>query len=593
MDFPRIEDGHTVIIDTETTGLDWKAERTCGFVVTVVRGEAPESYYYPIRHESGPNLDERSVIAWVKSWADKKLHIVGHNLKFDLHFLANDGIYFPNSTFEDTQINGCLIDEYAGSFSLEAQAIKFGAPAKKGRPLYEYMSTKFGGDAHQKQMGNFWRLAADDPEAIDYATGDGDSTYWLWKNQQAYIDLDDLRGVWELECRCIPVLFRMERRGVAVDEERLEHLKSWVNRQLTIARSRLPWDDFNVRSPAQLQKAFTDQGITDWPTTPKGNPSFVEAWLVETPLGQAIIDVRKLTNLENTFIQSAVEGNLFHGRVHCNFNQLRADEYGTITGRLSSSGPNMQQVPKRDKLLAPIFRSIFSPDDGCFWSTNDYSQQEYRVFAAYTGADHLIKGYKSGLDMHQSVADMLGVERDPTAKRMNLGMLYWMGAPKLADSLGITVEEAQAYRRLYDERIPEVKKFLYRCQRAGKARGWVKTIKGRRARFPDRNFAYKGASRVIQGTCADLTKEKMCEVDEFLNRESGGKLGVQLQVHDALDFSVPHDREDLNTEALRIMGDFSNYPSLVVPMKVDHGRGANWGEASFEGLDWSKYDKGE
>ena len=590
MEHPKIEDGDTIVIDTETTGLDWKKERTCGFVVTVVRGETPESYYYPIRHESGPNLDERNVINWIKSWADKKLHIVGHHIKFDLHFLANDGIYFPNATFEDTQINGCLINEYSKSFSLEALAIQYGAPAKKGKQLYEYMANKFGGAAHQSQMAHFWRLSADDPEAIDYATGDGDSTYYLWKNQQPYIDLDELRDVWKLECRCIPVLFRMERRGVRVDEDRLEYLKSWVDGRIKQARLLLPNADFNVRSPAQVRKAFEAIGRTDWPVTPKGNPSFVEEWLSTSDLGRSIISVRKLTNLVNSFIEGAVGNNLFGGKIHCNFNQLRADEYGTITGRLSSSVPNMQQVPKRDKLLAPIFRSIFVPDQDCFWSTNDYSQQEYRVFAAYTGAEHLIDGYRTGLDMHQTVADMLGVERDPTAKRMNLGMLYWMGREKLAHSLGITVEKAQAYRNLYDERIPEVKGFLYRCQKAGKNRGWVKTIKGRRARFPDRNFAYKGASRIIQGTCADLTKEKMCEVDEFLHRESGGELGVQLQVHDALDFSVPHDREDLNEEALRIMGDFSNYPALVVPMQVDHGRGDNWGEASFPEQDWSQYE---
>lgn len=588
MEFPRIEDGDTVILDTETTGLDWKKCTTCGFVVTVERSEKPVSYYYPIRHETGHNLDADKVIEWIKSWCGKKIHIVGHNLKFDLHFFANDGIYFPNATVEDTQINGCLIDEHSKSFSLEAQAVKFGAPAKKGKPLYAYMATIFGGDPTQKQMGNFWRLAADDPNAIEYATGDGDSTFWLWKHQQPYLDLDELREAWKLECRTLPVLFRMERKGVRVSEDRFEFLKSWVERQLEIAVSRLP-HGLNVRSSVQLQKAFTDEGITDWPTTPKGNPSFVEMWLSQTHLGRDIIQVRRLTNLDSTFIKSAVEGNLHKGRIHCNFNQLRADEYGTITGRLSSSGPNMQQIPKRDKFLAPIFRSIFYPDDECYWSTNDYSQQEYRVFAAYTGSKNLIEGYKSGLDMHQVVADMLGVARDPTAKRMNLGMLYWMGVPKLAESLGISVEEAQEHRRIYDERIPEVKKFLNRCQRAGKARGWMKTIKGRRARFPDRNFAYKGASRVIQGTCADLTKEKMCEVDEFLNKESGGELGVQLQVHDALDFSVPIGREDINEEAIRIMSDFSDYPLLNVPMKVDHGRGENWGDASFPDMDWIKY----
>lgn len=596
MEVPVINDGDTIVLDTETNGLDWKTCFTCGFVITVEREGNPISYYYPIRHEIGPNLPINKVLDWIKSWADKRIHIIGHNLKFDLHFCANDGIYFPNATFEDTQINACLIDENSRSFSLDAQCRKMGTPAKKGEELYKHLAEKFGGKPDRNQMGNYWRLPADDFLAVDYAVGDGDSTYYLQKAQIEMIKLQELERVWQLECRVLPTLFRMERRGVKVNTEQLDKLKNWIDKEIKLAESQLPWEGFNVRGRADLPKAFKQVGITNWPVTPKGNPSFTEDWLLTNDLGSAIVKVRKLTNLMNTFVTGAVESNLYNGKVHCSFNQLRGDEYGTITGRLSSSQPNMQQVPKRDKLLAPIFRSIFMADDGNFWSSNDYSQQEWRLFAAYVqkylnGGQQLVKAYQSGIDVHDVVAQMTGLDRDTKAKRLNMGMLNWMGAPKVMKEIGVSEAEAKAILDQYHSKFPVVRKFLKRCQSKINNRGYITTILGRRARFEDRGFSYRGASRVIQGGCADLTKEKLVEVDEFLVREAGQEHGILLQVHDSLDWVLPDTKlgREIDEEAIRIMGDYSNHPVLVVPMKVDHGEGNNWGEASFSNVDWNKY----
>jgi len=276
--------------------------------------------------------------------------------------------------------------------------------------------------------------------------------------------------------------------------------------------------------------------------------------------------------------------------VHTNFNQLRNDEYGTITGRLSSNGPNMQQVPKRDKWLAPILRTIFVPDEGCLWSTNDYSQQEYRVFAAYAHCPSLIKGYQRGEDIHSVVAQMLNCERDPTAKRLNMAMLNWMGAKTFSTKFGCSVKEANEYLNIYHSRIPETMIFLRKCQSGVRSRGYIKTILGRRARFEDRGKGYQGSSRVIQGTCADLTKIKMVEVDKYLDEVSGGVLGLQLQVHDALDWSIPPEHMDWNQRAIEIMEDFSMFPKLYVPMTVEGNVGESWGHASFPKQDWSKYE---
>jgi len=592
MEFQAVHDGDVVVFDVETTGLDWRTQRPCGYVVTVKNdNNRLVSRYYPIRHETGPNLDPDKVVEWIKSWSGKHIRLVGHNLKFDLHFAANDGISFPNAKFECTQVNATLINEHLGWYSLDNLSRSYGVTAKKGEELYSHIAGMFGGEPNRNQMGSYWRLPADDKLAVEYAEGDGVSTWEVWLAQQSMIDLQELRTVWELECRVIPVLFKMERRGVNVDPVNFGRLQEWVGRQLVAAEHELPWEGFNVRSRKDLPKAFEDIGITDWPTTPKGNPSFVEKWLSTNELGRAILTVRKYSNLQNSFIQPLVDTHIHAGMVNCNFNQMYDGEFGTQTGRLSCNNPNMQQVPKRDKFLSPVFRSIFVPPAGCLWSQNDYSQQEYRVFAAYTGSQDLIKSYAEGLDMHQVVADLLDVERDPTAKRMNLGMLYGMGIAKLAASIDVDEDVAKNMRREYHQKVPAVKKFITACQHTMANRGYVKTIMGRRARLDDPNFAYRAASRVIQGTCADFTKLKMVEVNEFLEGETKGEGGVILQIHDELDWIIPEGMGDVDKEARRIMSDFSCYPQMTVDMKVDSVLAENWGRASFPEQGWGIYEQ--
>lgn len=593
-DFPTIKDGDVVSFDTETNGVDWQTCHIVGFVITLP--DRDFNAYYPIRHETGPNMDPAKVIKWVKSWADKKITIVGHNLKFDLHMCANDGIFFPNAQFEDTQINANLIDEHMGKYSLDAVAKDLEVPVQKGTDIYDYICSMFPDAPKGKNsMSHFWRLPADDVRAHDYAMADGEVTYLCRQIQNAMIVEQKLERVWRTESDLIPVLMRMERRGVPVDMDNLSHLKGFINRKLEAANAYLP-EGFNVRSPNQMAELMINkEGLTreELPQTALGNLSFTETWLKNYDTGRAVINVRKLTNLINSFITGSVENKLYKGRIHTNFNQMFDGEYGTVTGRLSSNGPNMQQVPKRDKLLAPIFRRIFVPEADTFWSTNDYSQQEYRIFAMYTGSEAIIEAYRQGRDMHQTVADELKVERDPTAKRLNLGMLYWMGALKLSGQLGVTLEVAKGYRRSYDARLPEVKQFLDYAKWCGDDKGYVLTILGRRQRFPDRNKTYQGASRIIQGTCADIVKQKMVEVDKYLTSETNGEFGLVLQVHDSLDWFLPPDLMALDVEARRIMGDMSTISSHLdaVPMKVDFAHGPSWGHASFPNQDWGIYDK--
>ena len=582
MQFPVIPERGVVVFDVETDGVDWRRNKPVGYVVTL-GPDYKQSHYFPIRHADGGNVPEDEVLRWIGGWAKNPgLRIVGHNLKFDLHFAKNDGIEFAGPV-ECTMVNAALIDENAGKYGLEECARRAGVSAKRADEMYHHLASVFGGEATRKQMANFHKLAGDDAIAEGYARQDGVTTWQLWEWQQQQIAQQDLELVHGVECRVLNTLFRMERHGVRVDESKLEWLKVHLTKELRKAEKALP-KEFNVRSTPQILSYVKGLGVSGWPLTEKQNPSFTEEFLVTFPEGRNIVAVRKISNLINAFVNPLIEEHLYQGRVHTNFNQLKQDEYGVATGRLSSSDPNLQQVPKRDKVLGRLFRAIFIPDPGFQWGTADYSQQEFRVFTEYTGAQMLMDGYMADppIDIHTNVANMMGVERDPTAKRMNLGLLYGMGYKKLAASLGVSHEEARDLFDRYDSMLPEARKFLKAAEYWARQRGWVRTKLRRRRRFPNSEFAHKAGNSIIQGTSADITKVKMVEIDQFFTDESSGSR-LLLQVHDELDWQVPVGDGEVSKKALSIMKAFEQTDTihLKVPMGVDYRMGRSWAEATY------------
>lgn len=576
---PDLSGVKRLVVDTETTGVNWKKDKVVGYVLAT----DDFSGYYPVGHSGGGNLPREAVERWIrKVVSDPNLKIINHAMKFDLHMMANHDIR-PAGPVECTMVNSALLNENQGAFNLDVVSKLYPIPHKKGADLYAYMAEKFGGGPDRKQMANFHKLRGDDPKATEYAVGDGSAVAGVWAHQQKQLDAEGLRPVWEVECKVTRVLFEMERRGVRVDEQKLLEVKKFLEGGLRAAQKKLP-KNFNVRSAKQIAGFMSSNKVKGWPVTEKGNDSFTEKWLSTNPVGQLIVTVRKLTNLLNSFIDPLIKDHLHNGRVHTTFNQLRQDEYGVVTGRLSSSEPNMQQVPKRDGVLAPLFRQIFLPEKGHQWSSNDYSQQEFRVFADYTGSPLLIKGYKAKppMDIHSAVAHLLKVDRDPTAKRINLGLVYGMGSAKLAKSLGVPEEEAKRLMGEYHSMIPEARAFLREAEAWAKRRGWVRTKLFRRRRFPDARLAHKAGNSIIQGTSADMTKLKMVEIYEWF-RGNNAESALMLQVHDELDWSLAPEEKALGEGAREIMEDFGPIAKIhfQVPMTVDHHEAAHWGAASF------------
>lgn len=609
--------------DTETSGLSWKRNHVIGYVLTF---KDENSYYIPVRHAGGGNLPGCSIPTTADGWNGdlhwfelefakavnkKPYHVVGHNLIFDLRFSLKHDIKFYGTT-EDTMINAPLLDENQFGYGLDKCAMREGVQAKKGEPLYEYLAQQFGGEPSKKLMSEYWRTNASEPIVWEYAAGDGVTTEELLLKQRPQIEEEDhmgrsLKKVHNVECRLIKTLTRMTGPGggVCIDEEKLRRADAHFEKKATEASKDFP-DGFNSKSPKELRAFLDSKGLIgeDWPRNdptaaelkkaraegrnPIGALKFDADTLRLTPMGNDIILFRQLTNARTLYTGPMLNHHLFNGHVYCDFAQMAQDDYGTISGRLSCYDPNLQAVSKRNKQVGPVYRSAFVADPGCTWEDNDYGQQEYVVFTDYTGDPNLLAGYAAEppQDIHTVVAQMLSVERDPSAKRMNLGMLYGMGVAKLAVSLGVSLEQAKAWMDLYHKKFPYAKPFLKTAENKAKSRGFVFTKLGRRRHFPDPRFAHKAGNAIIQGSSADITKLKMVEIDEYFASE-GDICRLMLQIHDSLSWSAQNSEagRKCSAEARRIMTDFYSDEAVIklrARLRIDEASAQNWAAATWD-----------
>ena len=580
-----VNEAKDIVFDVETTGVDWKHNDIIGYVVGV-SSTPGDVHYIPTNHTGGGNFPGAEAFeADLIRALDRRtnLRIFGHNITFDANMSYKRGVYLGRRLF-CTMNTQALLDEHTVGFSLENVARIHGVTPKKSEVMYQHIARTFSVPATKNAMEHFHKLPGTDPMVVEYAEGDGITTFELAMKQIAEVEKQDLWQVVNMENELLWTLVRMEQRGIKVDEERLAGLHKDVSAKVEEAYRGFP-DDFNPKSTPSVGKYLKDKGIEGGPVTANGNPSYAEAYLKTFPEGRDILNLRKWKNLNSTFIQPLIENHLFKGRVHPQLNPNRSDQYGTISGRLSCSNPNLQQVPKRDKERAKLFRTVFVPDEGFTMFEDDWSQCEPRLFAHYSRDPELLAGYNADppRDVHTIVSDMLGVDRQ-FGKTLNMGLFNGMGAPALSGHLDVSLNRAKELLDGWNSLFPSIGKFRNRAADVFSQRGYVRTLLGRKCRLDNPRFAHKAVSRIIQGGNADIMKYKLVELDKFYEYV-GNTIQLLSTIHDAALGQFNDEVPSFALETARdIMVDVNGPPfNLSLPFAVDRSFGATWSEASFGG----------
>lgn len=611
-----------VCLDVETFDPNLKdtgpSVRTGGHLAGIGVGiEGGPSYYLPMRHAEGDNLDAEGVMRYITEQAKHfDGEIVGANLSYDLDWLWDAGVKFPNvKRYRDILIAEPLLDDNKFSYSLDSTAETW-VGELKDKSLMEEAARAYGMTS-KSDLGKFIHLL---PARFVGLYGEQDVKLPLkvLQLQEQELEKQGLNEVWDLESDLLPVLVKMRQRGVAVDETRLMEVElRCLEERIDAAEefSRLtgvkigPEDDMQKGA---LVKGFRAIGMDIDPemSIDKG---FIKLHAKTVPAVAALEKLRKWNTLRKLSIEPT-KNHLVNGRIHCTFNQLATDKdngkgsKGARYGRLSCEHTNMQQQPARDEEIAPIWRRIYMPDGDGLWAANDYSQQEPRMLVHFAeqvydlqrsdypmqSANVAANEYRTNpeTDNHQMMADLAGIDRKE-AKILFLGLCYGMGQEKLCNDLGLPTKvitlqrgprkgqkmvvagsEAERIINRLHAKLPFLKQMENFCKEMATERGYIKTLSGRRCRFrlDDEGLNYwgthKALNRLIQGSSADQTKRAMVLGD----REG---FALQLQVHDEIDLTVENPEE-----AHALAKVMRNCVELQVPSKVDVELGPSWGEAA-------------
>lgn len=602
--FPNLENAKEIAIDLETCdpnmesmGPGWP--RNDGYIVGYAVAVDGWSGYYPIAHAGGGNLDKKRVERWIADVLATPADKIMHNAAYDCGWLQASGFKI-NGRILDTMIAAPLLDENRFSFSLNALGFDYLKEVKSEAGLKE-AAGDFG--VHPKK--ELWKLPA--MYVGEYAEQDAALTLKLWQAFKIKLKQEDVESIFDLETRLFPVLLSITSKGVRFDRAKCEktiHELVLRERALVAQIKSLSGIGVDIWAAASIAKAFDKLGVK-YPKTNTGVPSFTKAFLDECPhdIGKLIIEARETNKTHSTFLQPYLDFSAKTGRIHPHINQLRSDEGGTVSGRLSMANPNLQQVPARHETIGPLVRSLFLPEEGELWASNDFSSQEPRLLVHYAslldlpGSELMVDAYRTNpdTDFHQMVADMAGIKRK-AAKTIGLGLMYGMGVAKLSTQLDLTHEEAKALIDTFHKKVPFLKGTVNAVMRRidnPAANGAIRTLLGRKCRFPlwepmqygvnkampyeqalveygpriKRAGTYKGLNRLIQGSAADQTKSAMIAL-----HEAGENL--LLQVHDELVISVK-DR----AQAERAAEIMASCVGMEIPSRVDVEVGPSWGEA--------------
>lgn len=633
-EFPRLDAAKGLVIDVETWdphikthGPGWATGD--GHVVGLAVGtDDGEQWYFPIRHEmpdgslSPLNLDADVVMRWARDELTRESQPkYGAGLLYDVGWLKREGVDVKGKLI-DVQFAEAILDEHSFSYALSAIAEKYLQETKVEGELYSWLQRAYGGAEGRRQAANIYRS----PVALagPYAEGDVDLPYRIYQAQKELLQQEALVDVFEMECALIYPLVEMRWNGVRVDVAGAERTReAFLLREAEIQRELDRFSGrtgFNPDASTDMQAAFDVLGLS-YGRTAGGNPSFAKEVLqsLDHPFTRAIMEKRKLAKARGTFIEGYVMDKSHDGRVHCEFHPLKRDDGGTVSGRFSSSNPNLQNIPARDEEMRQLVRGLFLPEPGKWWFAPDYSQVEYRALAHYAigpGAEEARQRYRDDPDTdyhvytQQLVQDITGkvIPRKPI-KNINFGIVFGMGERKIISILG---EGGNAVLSGYHHALPFVKNTLNVASQRAAKRGFIRTLSGRKARFPfwecgkyvsaddkvavcrkkgdakwfdyvasreaavakwgsaKRAMTHKALNSLTQGTAADIIKRAMVTL---------WKQGLPVplvQVHDELGFSLhPEDDAEVAREITRVMTEAAD---LKVPLLVDGDWGETWGD---------------
>lgn len=633
-DFPNLSGVKIIGVDTETFdpnllthGPGWA--RGDGHLVGVSISAGPaDSWYFPLRHElqKEMNMEIEPVIAYLKDILGVDRPAVGANVLYDVGWLGTEGIKIKGTLY-DVQYAEALLDEVAVSYSLDTIAKKYLGKGKFSEELYKWCALAFGGNATKRQAGNIYRA----PITLvgPYAESDAHEPLAILNKQWGDLHQLGLLDLFKMECRLIPVLYGMQLRGMTVDLERTEKARIQLQDMEVTAQEELnAYAGFEVGVDVtdDLQELCDQKGIS-YPSTRKGNPSFVQKWLEnhESKGLQLVTEVRKLQKNRVTFIENGILEKQVGGVVHPSYHPLRGERGGAVSGRFSSSKPNATQIPSRHPVFAPLIRGLYIPEKFYTdWMKFDLSQIEYRLFAHDSGDQDLIAAYQDpNADFHKVVGAFLG-DKLPrkVIKGFNFGKLYGMQKAKttqgMKDNLTIAeIEElfllaeltgdnqagalADYFINLYDTQFPSAEKTLQKYSTMAKASGEIRTILNRRSTFQlwgpvgygnkdaglpyeeaileygykiERAHTHKALNRRLQGGAADLMKKGMLEAYD-MGLFAPDKMGFpHVIVHDEWGFSY---HKDLKEDFKDFKQCLENTFELKVPIILDTDIGPDWG----------------
>tara|TARA_R110000824_G_scaffold2661_4_gene12319 strand:+ start:126 stop:2063 length:1938 start_codon:yes stop_codon:yes gene_type:complete len=631
-EFPDLRKAEEIAIDLETRDPELKklgsgAIKGSGEVVGIAVAVDGYKAYFPIAHGEGPNMDRKKVLDWFTDVCESPATKIFHNAMYDVCWIKNLGIKI-NGLIIDTMIAASIIDENRFQYSLNSLSWVY---LKQGKN--ESLLTKAAKERGLDPKAEMWKLPAS--EVGGYAEKDAELTLLLWHHLKKIIIEDDLQDIFNLETDLFPCLVDMRHLGVRVDIEKASQLKTVmaVKEQNLLQQIKIETGiDTQIWAARSIAEVFEKLKLPYSRTEKTDSPSFTKNFISthSHPVVRMIAEARKINKVSTTFIDTILNHSHL-GRIHADINQIRSDDGGTVTGRFSYANPNLQQIPARDPDTGPLIRGLFIPEEGCKWGTFDYSQQEPRLVAHYAlrfgldSATPISEAYQEDpkTDFHQIVADMAEIDRKE-AKTINLGLFYGMGKAKLQNELNVSKDKADELFNTYHGRVPFVKQLMNEVMSAAQSKGQIKTLLGRRCRFPKyepilrgsdwghfvpaqdhdtmlelkemgpyiknedgefikdkdgnkqknywhnnssrRAFTYKALNKLIQGSAADMTKRAM------INLYKEGLIG-HIQIHDELDFSIESE-----SQAKKIKDIMENAVDLKVPNKVDYESGPNWGE---------------